>query len=89
MRSKNTHKGTLVSVASRDGTPIVVSTAGNGPPLVCVDNALSTRSQGPVRASPRGCPNGSRSIRTIAVAAATAATRGRIRPSGRSRTSRP
>jgi pimeloyl-ACP methyl ester carboxylesterase len=47
MGSKKTHKGNLVSVTSRDGTEIAVSTVGSGPALVCVDGALCTRRQGP------------------------------------------
>jgi pimeloyl-ACP methyl ester carboxylesterase len=47
MQSRKTHDGSLVRITSRDGTPIAVSAAGSGPPLVCVDGALCTRSQGP------------------------------------------
>jgi hypothetical protein len=46
MRSKKTHEGSLAHVTSRDPTAIAVSTAGGGPPLVCVGRALCTRSQG-------------------------------------------
>ena len=75
------------SVTSADGTRIAFDRSGDGPPLILVAGALSTRAGASDIAALLAA-----SFTTVAYdrrGRGTAATRRRMRLSGRSRTSRP